>query len=73
MTRTFPVAPSEVIAGIAWLGERIPYPAPKPGEDLSGYGPVYPGFDASGPAVRGDTFPMTWAANGEIYTSAGDC
>ena len=25
-----------------------------------------------GEAVRGDTFPMTWAADGEIYTSAGD-
>jgi hypothetical protein len=22
--------------------------------------------------IRGDTFPMTWAADGEIYTSAGD-
>jgi len=26
----------------------------------------------SGQEVRGDTFPMTWAADGEIYTSAGD-
>jgi hypothetical protein len=24
------------------------------------------------PAVQGDTFPMTWADDGEIYTSAGD-
>lgn len=22
--------------------------------------------------VKGDTFPMTWAEDGEIYTSAGD-
>ncbi len=25
-----------------------------------------------GEAVRGDTYPLTWAADGEIYTSAGD-
>ncbi|NQU75487.1 MAG: DUF4185 domain-containing protein [Planctomycetes bacterium] len=24
------------------------------------------------PAVKGDSFPMTWAADGEIYTSSGD-
>jgi hypothetical protein len=24
------------------------------------------------PSVKGDTFPMTWADDGEIYTSAGD-
>ena len=42
---------SEVIAGIEWLGERLPYPEPD---------------------IKGDTFPMTWADDGEIYTSAGD-
>ncbi len=24
------------------------------------------------PTIKGDTFPMTWGADGEIYTSAGD-
>ncbi len=24
------------------------------------------------PDIKGDTFPMTWAEDGEIYTSAGD-
>lgn len=42
---------STCIAGLDWLGERIPYP------------------DA---AVKGDTYPMTWADDDEIYTSAGD-
>ena len=41
--------------------------------------PVISGFEWTGPrvgygdaAVKGDTFPMTWADDGEIYTSAGD-
>ncbi|MBE3123740.1 MAG: hypothetical protein IMZ55_19460 [Acidobacteria bacterium] len=24
------------------------------------------------PDIKGDTFPLTWADDGEIYTSAGD-
>jgi len=55
MARRFPVGKSQVIAGIDWLGEEIPYRAVVNGQE-----------------VRGDTFPMTWAADGEIYTSAGD-
>jgi hypothetical protein len=31
----------------------------------------YAGKD-NGQEVKGDTYPMTWAADGEIYTSAGD-
>jgi hypothetical protein len=42
---------SELIKGIAWTSERIPY---------------------AEESVKGDTFPMTWADDGEIYTSAGD-
>lgn len=45
------VPKSDCIAGIEWLGERAPYPAPE---------------------IKGDTYPMTWADDGEIYTSAGD-
>jgi hypothetical protein len=51
MTERFNIPRSTVIAGIEWLGERIPYPEA---------------------GIKGDTFPMTWADDGEIYTSAGD-
>ena len=30
------------------------------------------GCSVNGEQVKGDTFPMTWADDGEIYTSAGD-
>ena len=72
MLREFPVPRSTVIAGIEWLGEHIPFPPPAPGEDPSPYGRAFRGFDAEGPCARGDTFPMAWAADGELYTSAGD-
>ena len=42
---------STIIAGLEWLGERVPYPEPD---------------------IKGDTFPMTWADDDQIYTSAGD-
>ena len=42
---------STVIAGLDWVGERLPYPDPD---------------------IKGDTFPMTWADDGEVYASAGD-
>ncbi len=42
---------SDLVDGIEWLGERIPYPDEE---------------------VKGDTFPMTWADDGNIYASAGD-
>ena len=51
MTMLFSGPRSTHIAGIEWVGERLPYPDP---------------------AIKGDTFPMTWAEDGEIYTSAGD-
>jgi hypothetical protein len=49
--RRFQVPRSDVIAGIEWLGEQVPYPVKE---------------------VKGDTYPMTWAADGEIYASSGD-
>jgi len=42
---------SRHIAGLDWVGERIPYPEAE---------------------VKGDTYPMTWGDDDEIYTSAGD-
>ena len=51
MTMLFSIPRSTYIAGIEWVGERLPYPDP---------------------AIKGDTFPMTWAEDGEIYASAGD-
>jgi hypothetical protein len=63
---------SQVIIGFQWLGDEIAYPPPGPGEDTSAIGPVAPYFDKVGYQIHGDTFPMTWADDDEIYTSAGD-
>ena len=56
-----------------WLGAAIPYASPRPGEDLKALGQAYMGwFPDARPAVRGDTYPMTWADDDEIYASSGD-
>src|ERR1700676_4095554 len=47
----YEVKQSELLTGIQWLGEEIPY------------------GDTS---KRGDTFPLTWASDNNVYTSAGD-
>ncbi len=61
------------VKGIAWLGRAVPYPAPTATEDKSTLGDTYKiWFAGAGPAKRGDTFPMTWADDGGIYTSSGD-
>lgn len=68
-----PVSPSPVIKEFKWLGEQTTYPDPSPGEDLTELGTVYTiWFADRGPAVRGDTYPMTWADDDEIYASSGD-
>jgi hypothetical protein len=61
-----------VVIGFQWLGDEIAYPPPGPGEDTNAIGPVAPYFDKVGYQIHGDTFPMTWANDDEIYTSAGD-
>jgi len=63
---------SAVILDFQWLGQEIPYPEPAPGEDTSELGPLSPYFAKVGLQVRGDTFPMTWADDDQIYASAGD-
>ncbi len=63
---------SDVIVGFEWAGEQIAYPPPGPGEDLNLIGPVVPYFGKAGYQIHGDTFPMTWADDDEIYTSDGD-
>ena len=63
---------SNVISGFEWLGEHIAYPLPGPGEDLQRLGPQSPWFGAVGLRIHGDTYPLTWADDGEIYASAGD-
>ena len=63
---------SDVILVFEWVGEASAYPAPGPSDDVA---PVDPAAAHGAPAygVRfGDTFPMTWADDDEIYTSAGD-
>lgn len=66
------VKKSDVIIGFEWAGEAIAYPPPAPGDDLSVIGPLSPWFSRSSLQIRGDTFPMTWADDDEIYASAGD-
>ena len=63
---------SQVVIGFQWLADEIAYPPPGPGEDTNAIGPVAPYFDKVGYQIHGDTFPMTWANDDEIYTSAGD-
>ena len=63
---------SQVIAGFQWLGNEIAYPPPAPSEEKSHIGPVDPYFTEAGYQIHGDTFPMTWADDDEIYASAGD-
>ena len=62
---------SEVIVSFEWIGDAIEY-SPGPGEDLSHLGPIPKYFGKVGYQVHGDTFPMTWADDDQIYASAGD-
>src|ERR1035438_2210873 len=55
-----------------WVGKQTEYPPPGPGDNAAGVGPVVPYFAKAGAQIHGDTFPMTWADDGEIYASAGD-
>jgi Domain of unknown function (DUF4185) len=63
---------SKVLIGFQWLGDEVEYPPPGPGEDKSAIGPVNPYLAKAGYHIHGDTFPMTWADDDEIYASAGD-
>ncbi len=63
---------SEVITGFEWMGEEVAYPPPGPGEDAKLHGPVKNYFEKAGYQIHGDTYPMTWADDDEIYASAGD-
>ena len=66
------VQKSNVIVGFEWIEDQFEYPAPGPGEDASLLGPIAPWYGKVGYQIHGDTFPMTWADDGEIYASAGD-
>jgi Domain of unknown function (DUF4185) len=59
---------SNVLTGFEWIGDQKAYVS---SEDPSKLGNTK--WFAKGPPIqRGDTFPMTWADDGEIYSSAGD-
>jgi hypothetical protein len=70
-----------VVAPASWPGPRVgnqDYPAPGSALNLPA-SPVIRGFEWTGPTLpypetekRGDTFPVTWAADDRLYTSAGD-
>ncbi len=63
---------SDVITGFEWMGEEVAYPPPGPGENPELLGPVKKYFERAGYQIHGDTYPMTWADDDEIYASAGD-
>src|ERR1035437_4270517 len=63
---------SGVIVSFEWIGNQAEYPPPGPGDNATGIGPLVTYFAKAGAQIHGDTFPMTWADNGEIYASAGD-
>jgi hypothetical protein len=71
--RTAADQPERVIRGLAWSGPAVAYPDPRENEDRSELGDTYRiWFAGAGAAKRGDTFPMTWAADDYIYASSGD-
>jgi hypothetical protein len=71
-SRSKQVKKSDVIVGFQWLGDAIEYQSPRPGVDPSTLGPVSSWFSKTAPQMRGDTFPLTWADDDEIYASLGD-
>lgn len=67
-----PPKSSDVILSFEWVGDESAFPTPGSASDVA---PVDPASAHGVPAygVRfGDTFPMTWADDDEIYASAGD-
>jgi len=67
-----PLKSSDVITQFQWLTVQIAYPPPGPGEDAKLLGPLKQYFEKAGYQIHGDTYPMTWADDDEIYASAGD-
>jgi hypothetical protein len=63
---------SRVIVEFKWIGDQVAYPPLSPEKGMDLIGPVPPYFSKAGYQVHGDTFPMTWADDDKIYTSAGD-
>ena len=63
---------SDVIIGFEWVGEQIEYPPGDPGENPKLLGPDVEHSGKAGYQIQGDTFPMTWGDDDEIYASAGD-
>lgn len=61
-----------VIKSFEWIGDRISYPDAQTEQEKKEIGPDPEKGFLNSIAKRGDTFPMTWADDGEIYTSAGD-
>jgi hypothetical protein len=63
---------SPVIVGFSWIGTQIEYPSASAGHDAQPIGSAVPDLHKVGLKTQGDTFPMTWADDDEIYASAGD-
>jgi hypothetical protein len=60
-----------VVASFEWTGDRAGYPPARP-EQAAEVGPIVDYFASAGAQIHGDTCPMTWADDGEIYASSGD-
>jgi len=66
-----PALESPVIASFEWTGDRVGYP-PARRDQAKEVGPIVDYFASAGAQIHGDTFPMTWADNDEIYAASGD-
>lgn len=58
------------VTDFEWIGDQSEYSVPSTERNASNI--LTAKFGEAGYQVRGDTFPMTWADDGEIYASAGD-
>lgn len=67
-----PPKPSSVIDSFEWIGEQSAFPTPGPGDDVKLTAPIPPRGNVGYTVRFGDTYPMTWADDDEIYTSSGD-
>ncbi len=66
-----PFLEAPVVAALEWTGERVGYPPARP-DQAKEVGPIVEYFASAGAQIHGDTYPMTWADDDEIYAGSGD-
>jgi hypothetical protein len=66
-----PALEGPALASFEWTGDRVGYPPARP-DQAKEIGPLVDYFASAGAQIHGDTYPMTWADDGEVYASSGD-